>query len=282
MSGDLDPLLHAFRADIAAAHLEGKVPSARFVQARRMQVSSPSAPVHAAPRSDAQMISEALLGELVDVYEDAEGWAWGQLRDDGYVGYLPAGALSPDCTEATHKVIVPRTFIYWVPDIKSVPAGSIALEARLTIEAQDGAFLRTRDGRFVYKPHFAEVSQMAPDFVAVAETLAGAPYLWGGKTVGGLDCSGLVQLSCKAAGIPALRDSYMQRDTLGTALGSTDLAGLQRGDIVFWQGHVGILADPATLLHATAHTMLTVTEPLEQAVRRIADGGSPISRINRL
>lgn len=281
MTLPLDPLLHPFRADLAADHLEGKVEAARFAPARRMQVSASSAPVHEAPRGDAQMISEALHGELVDIYDEAEGWAWGQLCGDGYVGYLSAAALSSDCADPTHKVIVPRTFVYWKPDIKSVPAGSITLEARLAVVAEEGDFLRTQSGSYVFSAHIAEASAVAPDHVAVAQSLVGTPYLWGGKSVGGIDCSGLVQIACRAAGIEALRDSYMQRDTLGTALETTDLSGLRRGDIVFWQGHVGIMADPDTLLHATAHTMTTGTEPLAQAVQRIADGGAPVLRIRR-
>ncbi len=281
MSTVLDPLLHAYRPDLAAEHLEGEVQAARFAPARRMQVSAPSAPVHEAPRGDAQMISEALHGELVDIYEETEGWAWGQLCGDGYVGYLSAGALTPDWREPTHKVIVPRTFVYWTPDIKSVPARSITLEAGLTIEAEETGFLRNRDGTFVYKSHIGDIGTVAPDFVAVAETLIGAPYLWGGKSVGGIDCSGLVQISCRAAGIHALRDSYMQRDTLGVARETTDLTDLRRGDILFWQGHVGIMADGDTLLHATAHTMTTGIEPVAQAVKRIADGGAPVLRVVR-
>jgi cell wall-associated NlpC family hydrolase len=278
----LDPLLHPHRPDLAAAHLEGQVEAARFVEARRMQVSSATAPVHEAPRGDAQMISQALHGEQIDVYEEAEGWAWGQLCDDGYVGYVPAGALSGDLAAATHKIIVPRTFVYWRPDIKSVPAECLTLEARLAVEAEEGDFLRTANGAYVYKTHVAELGIWAPDFVAVAASLIGAPYLWGGKSVGGIDCSGLVQLACRAAGIAALRDTYMQRDTLGTALAATDAASPRRGDIVFWKGHVGIMSDPQTLLHATAHTMLTLTEPAEQVIRRNADIGLPVLQINRL
>ena len=282
MTAPLDPLLHPYRADLAAEHLEGQVEAARFAPARCMQVSAPSTPVHEAPRGDAQMISEALHGELVDIYEEAEGWAWGQLRSDGYVGYLSAAALTPDWIEPTHKVTVPRTFVYWKPDIKSVPAGSLTLEARVTVEAEQAEFARTRNGAFLYKAHIAGCGVSAPDFVAVAETLIGAPYLWGGKSVGGIDCSGLVQLSCRAAGIAALRDSYMQRDTLGTALETNDLSDLRRGDLLFWQGHVGMMSDRDTLLHATAHTMTTRTEPVAEAVQRIADGGAPILCIRRI
>lgn len=282
MTDKLDPLLHPYRVDIAAAHLEGQVETARFVEPQRMQVSEASAPVHAEPRFDSEMISEALHGEHVDTYEDNEGWAWGQLCADGYVGYLPARALTGNVTAPTHRVCVARTFTYWMPDIKSAPAGSLTLNARISIAEEEQEFYRTQQGAFVFKSHIAALETTAADFVSVAEGLLGAPYLWGGKSIGGIDCSGLVQVACEAAGIAAPRDSYMQRETLGAPLHSTDPADLKRGDIIFWKGHVGIMADPVTLLHATAHTMLTITEPVDQAIRRIADGGAPVLQVNRL
>lgn len=281
MTGRLDPRLHPYRADLAAARLHGTVDAQRFVDPSAMQVSDRTAGVYSAPRPDAEMISEALHGEMVDVYEDTEGWVWGQLCNDGYVGYLPARSLTGDVAEPTHKVSVPRTFVYPVPDIKSVPVASLTLNAGLKIDAEEGAFLRTAKGQFVFTAHTATPDDYAGDYVAVAESLLGAPYLWGGKSIGGLDCSGLVQLACEVAGIPALRDSDMQRDTLGRPLDHTDLSALKRGDILFWHRHVGIMAGHDTLLHATAHTMLTITEPVQQAVRRIADGGADILRITR-
>jgi len=247
-----------------------------------MQVAEQTAPVFVAPRLDAEMISEALHGEPVDVYEETEGWVWGQLCMDGYVGYVPVHALTREVASPTHKVMVPRTFLYPVPDIKSVPAGSLTLNAGLQIAGTQEAFSRTADGQFVFSAHIGGAATHAEDFVSVAETLLGAPYLWGGKTIGGLDCSGLVQLACQVAGIPALRDSYMQRDTLGQPLTVTDFSALQRGDILFWKGHVGIMADARNLLHATAHAMLTIVEPLEPALRRIAEGGTEILQINRI
>lgn len=283
MTEPLDPNLNAYRPDLADARLEGRVEAGRFVEARAHHVAAETAGVHAAPRADAQMVAQALHGETVDVFEEHEGWVWGQLRDDGYVGYLPAHALDPGEIRSTHRVNVPRTFIFPEPDIKSVPTASATLNARLVVEREEGdIFLRTDRGGFLYRPHLSESSEYADDVVAVARQFLGTPYLWGGKTIGGLDCSGLVQLACQAAGIPALRDSYMQRDTLGTPLTSTDLSALRRGDLLFWKGHVGMMADAETLLHATANTMLTVTEPVERAVRRIADGGAELLQVNRL
>lgn len=282
MTGDLDPRLNPYRADLAAQKLKGKVSSRRFANAVQMQVTDQTAPVFAEPRADAEMTAEALHGELIDVYEESDGWVWGQLSADGYVGYMPSRALSSDIASPTHKVMVPRTFVYPVADIKSVPVRSLTLNAGLRIVGTEGEFSRTADGHFVFTAHIGGIETFASDFVAVAETLLGAPYLWGGKTIGGLDCSGLVQLACQVAGIAALRDSYMQRDHLGRPLTLTDFSVLQRGDILFWKGHVGIMADGKNLLHATAHAMLTIVEPAEPAIRRIAQGGSEILQVNRL
>lgn len=282
MSSDLDPLLNPYRGDLAAASLKGRVEAERFVQPERMQVAATTAPVRCAPRGDAEMISEALHGEHVDVYEDADGWIWGQLCADGYVGYLPAGALARSPREPTHRVCVPRTFVYPRPHIKAPPADTLTLNARVAVEGEDGDFHLTAQGTYLFKRHLAPIGSVEPDFVAVALRFLGTPYLWGGKSVGGIDCSGLVQVACEAAGIPCLRDSYMQRETLGTPLADADPGRLRRGDLLFWQGHVGIMADRHTLLHATAHSMLTVLEPLDEVLRRISGLGIELAQVNRL
>ena len=147
---------------------------------------------------------------------------------------------------------------------------------------------------FVFAGHLRPLARREPDFVAVAEGLVGAPYLWGGKTSQGVDCSGLVQISLAQAGIAAPRDTDLQQARLGRALDpvadfsnaalpTADLAGLARGDLVFWKGHVGIMTDPQTLLHATAYTMSVIREPLRPARDRILAGkGGPITAIRRL
>lgn len=283
MSGDkLDPSLHPYRPDLAAAYLEGKVEAGRFVEGRVLQVADEAAPVFGQPRFDAEMTSEALHGETVTVYEEREGWMWGQVRDDGYVGYLPASALSADCVEISHRVAVPRTFVFPKPDIKSVPMQALGLHSGLHVAGGEGQFVRTHGGGFVYRDHVRPADSAAGDFVAVALSLLGAPYLWGGKRISGLDCSGLVQIALQASGVAAPRDSYMLRADVGAPLGHTDLSGLRRGDLLFWPGHVGIMSDEATLLHANAHHMLTVTEPAAEAVARIAAAGSELLQINRL
>ncbi len=280
MSKGLDPRLHPYRSDLAAAHLEGRVEAARFVAGVEAYVAEPSAPVHGAPRRDGEMTSEALFGEAVTVYEEHEGWAWVQLRDDGYVGYVPANALKPGTFAATHRICVPRTFLFPEPDIKSIPMTSLPFSASVAGTMGEGDFMAVKGGGFIYAKHVRPLDHMADDWVAVAESFLGAPYLWGGKTIAGLDCSGLVQVSARAAGHDVPRDSDMMRENFGAALPG-DHDGLARGDVVFWKGHVGIMRDAETLLHANAHHLLCVSEPLGDAVKRIEPAAGQVLQINR-
>jgi cell wall-associated NlpC family hydrolase len=209
--------------------------------------------------------------------------AWVQLARDGYVGYVRAAALSPIEGEPTHRVDVTGTALYAAPDAKALTSMHLSMNALVSVEEMGPSFARLAGGGFVPARHLAAVDAFAADFVAVAERFVGTPYVWGGKTRLGLDCSGLVQTSMHAAGLTCPRDSDMQLAELGTAVEvRSDLAGLQRGDLVFWKGHVGIVTDPVTLLHANAHHMAVTAEPLRGAVDRIARAGAPIAAIKRL
>jgi cell wall-associated NlpC family hydrolase len=279
-----DPRVTPARPDLAARHLQGKVQAARFVDGETREVIEPQAPVRRAPASDAPLDTEALKGERVTVYETTpEGWCWGQLETDGHVGFLPAQALGRPGVAATHKVAVPRTLAFPGPSIKLPPVEALSLGCRLAIARMQDEFAVTASGAFLPARHLVPVDAAETDFVAVAERFLGVPYLWGGKSSLGLDCSGLVQVALHAAGRPCPRDSDMQEAALGRPLAlASDLSNLQRGDLVFWDGHVAILRDPATLLHANAFHMAVAVEPLAEAVRRIAAAGSPIEAVKRL
>ncbi|WP_421693966.1 C40 family peptidase [Aestuariivirga sp.] len=277
----LDPRLHAYRADLADAALAGQVAAEEFVAPRLLQVVEPIIAVHKAPRFDAMQITQALLGETVKLFQEEEGWAWVQLLRDGYVGYVNSNALSAAVTVPTHRVAVLSTFMYPEPSLKTQPAIPIPLNAEVEVGGYSGAFSQLSNGRFVFTAHLKPVDAFESDFVAVAELFRHVPYFWGGKSVQGLDCSGLVQLALQATGAPALRDSDMQERTLGTQLMVNDLDGLRRGDLVFWNGHVGIMTEDRTLLHANGHHMMVVAEPLKDAVDRIAARYGQITSIRR-
>jgi cell wall-associated NlpC family hydrolase len=276
----LDPRINAFRADLAAEHLRGKVDAQRFVAGRALEVVEPIAAVRRAASHTAALDTQALMGERVTVYERTqEGWAWGQLASDGYVGWLSANALGLPGPEPTHKVIALRTLGFPAPDIKLPPAVALPMGARVAVANEDERFAITTAGVHLPVKHLAPLDSSVSDFVAVAERFLGSPYLWGGKTSLGTDCSGLVQIALQAAGIACPRDSDMQAQALGTAV---PLDALKRGDFVFWKGHVAIARDHDTLVHANAHHMMVAIEPVGTALARIEAAGTPLIGTKRL
>ena len=277
-----DPRTHAYRPDIAARDLEGKVAAAKFAEGRDMQVRAAMAPLRAAASHDAALVSQALSGEIMRVYDERDDWVWGQLARDRYVGYAPSACLDRTPLAPTHKVITRQTLVFSKNDIKAPTPTNLWLNAEVTVTENLGRLSRLATGGFVVTRHVAGLDHKAGDFVAVAEMFRGTPYLWGGKGAGGIDCSGLVQIALQAAGIEAPRDSDMQQDGLGRTIDSPGLAVLRRGDLVFWKGHVAIMADEARLLHASARHMATVIEPLSQARARIAESTGAICRIARI
>jgi len=281
MDSAFDPRLTPARADIAAKHLEGKVTAARFVEGSLYEVAEAQAPLRRAPSPEAPLDSEALQGERITVYEtNDEGWAWGQLTSDGYVGWLPANALRRPGSVPTHKVTALRTHVFPGPSIKLPPVEALALGCRLAVARIEEPFAVTQSGGFIPARHLAPMDAKEPDFVAVAERFVGAPYLWGGKTSLGLDCSALVQVALAACGIASPRDSDMQENALGAPL--ADRSVLRRGDLLFWQGHVAIARDQATLVHANAFHMAVAIEPIPDAIARIRAAGSEVASLRRL
>ena len=281
---DLDPRVTPFRADLAAKFLEGKVRALRYVEGRTFEIIVPQAPLRGEPRPDAPLLTEALMGERVTIYDaDAEGWAWGQLQSDNYVGWLPQSALSAPGAAPTHRVSALRTFTFPGPSIKLPPLDALPFGARVAIARSEDRMAVTASGAYVPMVHLRSVGENEREFVAVAERFLGVPYLWGGKTALGLDCSGLVQIVLAACGVACPRDTDMQEKALGKSVAfGADHSGLDRGDLVFWKGHVAIVRDRATLIHANAFHMAVAVESIADAIARVRDAGSDITSVRRI
>ena len=243
-------------------------------------VETAVAPFKDAPEPFGPLASTLLHGTVVDIHETKDGWCRGRARADGYIGWLPEATLGPVPTDATHTVTVPMTHTYTAPTIKGEPMGMLFLNTPVRIEGEEGAFARLASGLYIERTHLAPTGEDAPDFVAVAQMFLHAPYLWGGNTVQGIDCSGLVQTAMLRSGRQVLRDADMQEATIGNAI---DADGpLQRGDLVFWRGHVGILTGPDTIIHATEYTLRVIEEDFPAMRARLADIGLDVTSIRRV
>src|SRR5882757_7030043 len=281
-----DPRITPARGDLAARHLAGIVEAQRFVEGKPYEIGTAQAPMREAPSQEAGLLTEALKGEAITIYDIGEagsGWAWGQLAGDGYVGFVPAGALRAPGPSPTHKVSALRTFVFPSSSIKRPPIETLSFGCRLAVARIDGQFAISAAGGHVPVRHLAPIETMETDFVAVAEQFLGTPYLWGGKSSLGVDCSGLVQLALAACGVACPRDSDRQEQAVGGALAwSGEPRRLRRGDLVFWKGHVAIVRDAATFLHANSHHMAVALEGSAAAIVRIRASASEVTSVRRL
>lgn len=265
-----DPRLTPARPDLAAAWLQGEVEAERYVEGETRILLGPFAALTRIPDATAPLDSMILHGESFEVYEDKNGWVWGRSGVDGYVGYAPAAGFLPaaESPEPTHKVIAPTTHLYPEPKVRSYPAGALSRLSRVALTgAEEKGFAEIEGGLWIPSVHLAGLEDWEPDYILSAMGFLGVPYLWGGRSSGGIDCSGLIQMALAMAGIEAPRDSDMQEADVGRTLIPGEK--LRRGDLVFWPGHVGLLTSPRGLVHANAHHMAVAAEPLRDAVERI-------------
>ncbi len=264
-----DRRLTLMRDGVADVRLEGLVAAQRFAPATPMQASAPIASIRKAPAPDAEQEDQLAFGERFDVLFEVDGFAFGQARRDGYVGYVTSDALSAPVLAPTHRVSALRTYGFSAPDIKSAIVGLYSLNALLTVEARDGRFVKVARSGWFIEAHLTPIGRGEADWVAVAERFLGAPYQWGGRESLGLDCSALIQQALAACNRACPRDTDLQRGFFPEVAASER----RRGDLVFWKGHVAILLDADTILHANAHHMMVAIEPLDEAIARIEAAG---------
>jgi cell wall-associated NlpC family hydrolase len=282
---NLDRRRHAYRDDLADKVLEGRVQAARFVEGEAWHVAAAKTPVFPAPRADGDRDTEALSGEAVTVFEVREGWAWGQLARDRYVGYLAEADLARgNPPAATHVVTSPQALVYAAPTARAPVVETRYFTSRVAACAEADGFIEVASGGFIGRPHVAPLTESDPDIVATAQKVLHAPYLWGGKTVAGVDCSGLIQLCLDRAGIDCPRDTDMQQADLpgDLEIGPEALPHLERGDLVYWSGHVAMMIDAMRAIHATAHVMSVTIEPILDIAARARGDGPIATAVKRL
>lgn len=275
MSLEGDRRLILARADLAAASLEGLVKASRYEAVRLFQAAAPSAPILGSPGPHSGWVDELLHGERFEAIGAGGDYLWGQARRDGYVGFVEAALLGPLVEPPTHRVSAIRAYAFAEPSVRSRPIGPFSLNALVAIDGEDGRFLRTADGAFFWAGCLAPIGGgFERDPAGVAERFLSAPYVWGGRTSLALDCSGLIQQALYACGRACPRDADQQA-RLGRPIGREELS---RGDLVCWSGHIGMMLDPARLIHASSHHMAVAIDPLDQAIsRNEASYGSPVS-----
>ncbi len=274
----MDPRTTPVRHDLAAESLRGKVDATRFAFPHEMVVAAPWLDMFDKPGG--HVTTQMLFGDIFDVYEQAAWFAWGQNRRDGYVGYVVAARLHQPGPVANHRVTANWAHVYPRPSMK-VPTDRQPLPFMAAMYSGEsvGGFAHV-EGGFCPVQSLTGIDGANSDYVSVAERFIGVPYLWGGCTPMGFDCSGLVQICLLAAGIRAQRDSDQQEQTIGERIANT--AALARGDLVFWNGHVGIMRDAQRIIHANAHHMEVATESLNSVVERAAKNGSEVTSCRRI
>jgi cell wall-associated NlpC family hydrolase len=265
-----DPRVTPVRDGLASRALEGVAAAARYVDPVIRAVTVPAAAMRRSPAAQAEQLDQVLFGERFEVLDEQDGFAWGQARRDGYVGHVALADLGHPPGAPTHRVATARTYAFARPDFKAQAFGPYSTNALVTEEIREDRFVKAAGGGWFVVEHLAPVGAFETDFVAVAERNLGAAYLWGGRESHGLDCSGLVQQALLACGRACPRDTDQQAP-MGRPVVAADV---QRGDLVFWKRHVGVMLDGERVLHANSHHMAVVIEPLAGAIVRMRAAGS--------
>lgn len=273
----VDPRLTPANDRVAAAKLRGSVDAPEFVEGTTVQCRASAADLLDEP--DGARAAQLLFGDLFEVYERRDGYAFGQSRFDDYCGYVREDLLG-EPAKPTHWITVPASHLYPEPNVKARTMGAAYFASEVTVDQESGMWARLHSGQFIPKSHLAVIGSRFDDPVAVADLFLGTPYLWGGNTRYGIDCSGLIQVALRSCGHDCPRDSDMQEEQLGETI---DLDRVNRGDLLFWKGHVAFVAGADKILHANAHHMACAYEGMEAAISRIeAAGDGPVTSAKRL
>lgn len=279
---DLDKRINAYRDDIADVKLKGKVSSKEFLSCEKFQVARGVIPLHKTPDLTSPLSSQLLYGEYFDVFEINGDWAWGQSLKDNYVGYCPLSGLTPDLFKSTHHISALSTHIYPEPNLKTIPVDQLHMMSDVSVldESQTDGFLPLADGNWIYATHISK--DFGKDPVAEALKFLYTPYLWGGRSNAGIDCSALIQIAYACVGIAIARDTDLQQISIGSILAEDQIP--EHGDIAFFPGHVGIMLDDMHILHANAHHMRVSIDPLKEVIDIVSfqTDKPPLSCIKRV
>lgn len=283
---ELDRRLHAFREDLADVALEGQVETERFTEGQPGVVCVGAADLRRVPDAATGIDTQLLFGEAVTVFDVRDGWGWVKNRRDGYVGYLRADALDGPTGAPTHQVAALRTFLYPEPDMKTPVQAALPLTSLVRVVGERDGWAEVAGAGWVFALHLEGLGERGGGSVRevlcqTALRLEGMPYRWGGKESTGLDCSALVQVAMHLQGLDCPRDSDMQAASVGNLV--EDEAEIERGDLLYFPGHVAIALDEERVVHATANSMDVCVEPLQAVVERaVAESGRGLTAIRRL
>ena len=259
----MDPRLTPANEIVACSSLRGKIKHSNFIEGKNYQINVPFVDLLSTP--DGKRNRQLIYGSKVKYFSAAKGWAFIQNTYDNYVGYVPESTIASE-TQKTHIVIAPLAHVFVEPNIKSKNIEILPLAARVSGEVIENGFLETELG-WISVSQLKRKTELSKDPVEVSKLLQNAPYLWGGNTTLGIDCSGLIQISLLLCGIDCPGDSDQQMNTLGKNI---DIGSpRKKGDILFWKGHVAWVVNERQILHANAYHMATVIEEANEAIERI-------------
>lgn len=279
----LDKSLNPYRDDLAAQYLKGQVNAGNFVAPKLHQIKCDYAYLKTAPDTSSPNVSEVFFGELVDIYEIKNDFAWVQLKRDNYVGYLPFECVSTEIIEANKKINTIRSFAFSIPKVQGEIKNILPLNSlvKATDRVENG-FVYCDGLGFIYLKHLCDLDEYAANPVELAKYFLKTPYAWGGRQALGIDCSGLIQTIHEACGINLPRDARMQEKMGELIIPSPDFSNLKAGDLLFWQGHVAMMIDNENIIHANSFHMCVEIEPLAQTIKRYDGLGLGLRSVRRI